>query len=88
MSARFDLIRSDAPQPWHFRFIANGRVVASSETYARKVGAERAIEAMGRAFSPWTMARLDGEWLSVALDRHASEWLAIPVRFIDERVAK
>jgi uncharacterized protein YegP (UPF0339 family) len=84
---RFEIVRSDAAQPWHFRFIASGRVVASSETYARKIGAQRAIEAMGRAFSAWGMARLDPEWLSVAQDRDATTWVAIPVRYIDERTA-
>lgn len=84
-SPRFEIVRGSAPQPFHFRFIANGRIVASSETYARKVGAQRGIEAMGRAFSPVGIARLDGGWLSVALDRDASEWLAIGVRAVDER---
>lgn len=87
MSARFEVVRTDAEQPWHFRFIANGRVVASSETYARKVGVQRGIEAMGRGFSPVGMAMLDGDWLHVWQDNDgAAGWkVAVPVRDIDER---
>jgi uncharacterized protein YegP (UPF0339 family) len=88
MSARFEVVRSNRfEQPWHARLVSNGRILMSSEQYARKVGAQRAIEAMGRAFSPVGMAMLNGDWLNVWLDRDGSagEKTAIPVRYIDER---
>jgi uncharacterized protein YegP (UPF0339 family) len=49
MTACWELIRTDAEQPWHARLISNGRVITSTETYARQIGAERAILAVVRA---------------------------------------
>jgi uncharacterized protein YegP (UPF0339 family) len=47
VSARFEIVRSDAVQPWHARFVAaNGRIVWTTEKYARRVGALRAIDAI------------------------------------------
>ena len=49
MSARFEIVRGSFAQPWHARLVSNGRVLMSSETYARKIGAERAVLSMLRA---------------------------------------
>lgn len=50
MNARFELVRSDAPQPWHCRFrAANGRVLLSSENYVHKAGALNAVRSLARA---------------------------------------
>ena len=44
MSARFEVVRTDAEQPWHARFRAsNGKVVWVTENYARRNGALNAI---------------------------------------------
>jgi len=45
MSApRFEIVRTDAEQPWHARMIAsNGKKVFTSETYHRRNGALNAI---------------------------------------------
>jgi uncharacterized protein YegP (UPF0339 family) len=45
-AARFEIVRSDAAQPWHARRIVNGRRTWVTENYARKVGAERAIRSL------------------------------------------
>jgi uncharacterized protein YegP (UPF0339 family) len=48
---RFEVVRTDAAQPWHARFrAANGRVIFSTENYARRRGAENAIETMQGRF--------------------------------------
>lgn len=44
---RFEVVRSDADQPWHARFrAANGHIVWTTEQYARRPGAEGAIEVL------------------------------------------
>lgn len=44
MSARFELVHSDAEQPWHARFVAgNNRKVWTTETYRERNGALNAI---------------------------------------------
>lgn len=46
MSARFEVVRSDAEQPWHARLRVNGEITWWTEQYARKVGAERAVRSL------------------------------------------
>lgn len=48
-SARFEIVRTDAPQPWHARLLFNGRITWRTENYVRMVGAERAILSLLRA---------------------------------------
>lgn len=43
MTARFEICRTDAEQPWHARLIVNGRKTWRVENLTRQVGAERAI---------------------------------------------
>jgi uncharacterized protein YegP (UPF0339 family) len=36
-AARFEIVHTDAEQPWHGRFVAgNGRIVWTTETYTRR----------------------------------------------------
>lgn len=54
MSARFEIVRSDTgdnglDQPWHARYVAsNGRIVWTTEQYARRGAAVAAIRGMSR----------------------------------------
>lgn len=50
MSARFEIVRTDAEQPWHARFVgANGETVWTTENYLRRTDALEAISLIGRA---------------------------------------
>lgn len=45
--SHFEIVRTDAEQPWHARFVAsNGRIVWTTEQYTRRRGAENAIRAL------------------------------------------
>jgi uncharacterized protein YegP (UPF0339 family) len=58
--SRFELVRTDAEQPWHARYVAdNGRVLFSSENYTRRFRALNAIANVARMFSP-----TDQVWVS------------------------
>lgn len=88
MSATWEVVRTDAEQPWHARLIANGRVLMTSETYARMVGAERAILATVRAHDigparlVWNVEGV--EKVMVGEDGAVLGWAPV-VRFCDER---
>lgn len=63
MTGRFEVVRTDGrghdqSQPWHARLLSNGRIMLTSETYARMVGAERAILAAARFFAPTVVSGL------------------------------
>lgn len=48
VSARFEVVRTDAEQPWHARLVAgNNETVWTTEKYASKAGAENAIRVLG-----------------------------------------
>lgn len=49
--SRFEVVRTDAEQPWHARLMVNNKRVWWTENYARKVGAERAIRSNGKALA-------------------------------------
>lgn len=52
-AARFEIVRTDAEQPWHARFRAsNGKVQFVSENYTRRSRALAAIANLARTFSP------------------------------------
>ncbi len=65
MSARFEIVRTDGrghdqSQPWHARFVAaNGRIVWTTETYARRKGALNAIASF---LDPFTGQWIDSRW--------------------------
>ena len=48
MSARFEIVRTDAEQSWHARMIVGGRITWDTENHTRQVGAERAIVSLLR----------------------------------------
>jgi uncharacterized protein YegP (UPF0339 family) len=51
VSAHWEIVQTDAPQPWHVRLVAgNGNVVLSSENYTRRRRAESAIAVAAEAF--------------------------------------
>lgn len=80
MSARFEIVRSDAPEPWHARFIAaNGRIVWTTEQYSRSSGARNAIASIADVFR----ARF-----ALAATQLRDEWgiPVIEIRDVDERV--
>ena len=44
---RFEIVRTDADQPWHARFrAANGRIVWVTENYRRRDSAAAAIDSI------------------------------------------
>lgn len=50
MSARFEIVQTNAEQPWHARFVAaNGEAVWSTENYADVRGAEDAVALLADA---------------------------------------
>lgn len=88
MSARFEVVHSDAEQPWHARYVAsNGRIVWTTENYTRKRGAVNAIAAFVDSFL--------GHWLEIdgsQVTEIGNSWTkerrrALEVRYIDEREA-
>ena len=89
MSARFEIVRTDAAQPWHVRLIAgNGNIVLSSENYTRRRHAEVAIAVAAEAFGvqmnrPPT--REGDRLIGVARD---GETYSYEVRDVDERGAR
>lgn len=51
MAAHFELVRTDAEQPWHVRLVAsNGAVIVSSEKYTRRGAALSAVSVAAEAF--------------------------------------
>lgn len=76
-AARFEIVRTDAEQPWHARFrAANGRIVWTTEKYARRNAAVLAVHQFGK---PIKANRL---WEHAVLtQRHG----AIEVRDVDIR---
>lgn len=80
MSARFEIVRTDAAQPWHARFrAANGRVVWTTENYARRSSALSAIDLLA---SGGITLGVDGR-LRIRL----CDSLVLEIRQIDERTA-
>lgn len=58
--SHFEIVRTDAAQPWHARFKAdNGKIQFSSENYSRRFTALTAIAGIARSFSP-----TDQVWVS------------------------
>jgi uncharacterized protein YegP (UPF0339 family) len=77
MTARFEIVRSDAAQPWHARFrAANGRIVWTTEQYARRGGALNAVTALADRF---------GYFIESQRLRQVGTGFGIEVRDVDER---
>lgn len=94
--ARFEIVRTDAEQPWHARFrAANGRIAWTTENYARKSTARFAIDTIARTFSPLNQCWVDeGPWTpdskaSVRIGVQQGAGFAgahrVPIRVVDER---
>lgn len=88
MTARFEIVRTSAPQPWHVRLVSNGRVILSSESYSRQIGAEGAVLTAARAFGidvdhlAWNVKGVE----KVLRDRWCHVVDGAPlVKYIDER---
>lgn len=88
MSARFEIVRTDAEQPWHARFVAaNGRIVFSTEQYARRAGAVTAIHAVAAAFSPYGQTQAHDGYVKVLVDHLGDRAHHVDIRDVDERAA-
>lgn len=86
MSAHFEIVRTDADQPWHARLIVNAEITWRTENLTRKVGAERAILSLARIFG-WVDPDL-GKWSvteSSLLDSRPDGPNAVTVEYVDER---
>ena len=99
MSARFEVVRTDAEQPWHVRYrAANGKVQFTSENYTRRHRAVWAIANLAHAFSPtgqvWiNNTRQGSDWSSEV--RYGSEGHSmymtahvLEIREVDERTGR
>ena len=77
---RFEIVRTDAAQPWHARYrAANGRIVWTTETYARRDGAVNAL---------WSLVLpLDSRVTAVGVRSIHYAVPPVEVRDVDERVA-
>lgn len=89
MTARFEVVRSDAPQPWHARIVAsNGRVLMSSETYSRKHAAEQVVLSVARilGFDAHDL-RWNVEGVEKIMVNRAGNYLGFAplVEYVDER---
>lgn len=81
-AARFEVVRTDADQPFIARFIAsNGSEIwRASENYARRKGALNAISVLASTFGAYLYEPVSG--VSVATQTAAGD---VEVREIDER---
>lgn len=61
MSARFEIVRTDAG--WHSRFRAgNGQIVWATEVYTRRRAALRAMEVLCEYLSPYRRFPVEVRW--------------------------
>jgi uncharacterized protein YegP (UPF0339 family) len=87
MTARFEVVRTDAAQPWHARFrAANRRIVWTTEQYTQRIAAIHAIGRLARTFSPtgqvWVVTKGKPIFVEIGTgDGH----LRIELDIIDER---
>lgn len=89
MSARFEIVRTAAG--FHARLVAsNGRIIMSSEVYARRAGALGAVavslEAAGCAVNRPPTPDTPGRYLAVPL--FSDDPVSFEVRDVDERGAR
>lgn len=93
--SHFEIVRTDAEQPWHARFRAsNGRIMWTTETYTRRGAALNAIGALVDAFpGVW----IDTGWIDdktlqrgTAVVQRIDSWnkrdgRVLEIRDVDER---
>lgn len=89
MTARFEIVRTNAKQPWHARLVAaNGRILFTSENYARR---RSALAVVGAAFRAAGVQMNNPPTPDVAKDRYIGAPLfadcavAFEIREVDER---
>lgn len=94
MSARFEIVRTNAPQPWHARYIApNGRTLWTTETYTRRGSALNAISSVVEAFgdcwiATWWYPTRKAMGIAVVYRRDSwnkTDGLRLEIRDADER---
>lgn len=86
MTARFEVVRTDAVQPWHARFrAANGRIVWTTEQYARRAGALTAIASIAGAFSESGYAVLRTTYVKILIDWPSDRAHSVDIAYLDER---
>lgn len=82
MAARFEIVQTDAEQPWHARFIAaNGETVWTTENYTNRATAILAINFMASAFGGFVWEPAAGTAVARPIGPD------IEVRDVDERVS-
>jgi uncharacterized protein YegP (UPF0339 family) len=83
MSARFEIVETDAEQPWHVRLIAeNGEPISTGENHTRADAARRAVEVEAELFGYQV---LTWDHLGVALVHEETGWsMHLPVTYVDE----
>lgn len=88
MSARFEIVRTDAEQPWHARLIVSGRITWRVENLTRQIGAERAIESLLRevAGETWGL-RWNVEGVEKVAVSDSGIMHPLVVKYLDERTA-
>jgi uncharacterized protein YegP (UPF0339 family) len=86
-AARFEIVRTDAPQPWHARVIAgNGKKRWVTENYTHRRAAVAAIDGLAAIFYGHVMDDEEGVTCLSARDSWNKTSRAVAeIREIDER---
>jgi uncharacterized protein YegP (UPF0339 family) len=86
--ARIEIVRTDAPQPWHARIrAANGQITWATENYTRRESADAAVGRLAEMFGGFVADGVaytyvdDAGHISVRVQR-------AEIRFVDERGAR
>lgn len=87
MNGQFEIVRTDADQPWHARTVASGRKGFRTENLSRKVGAERALIGLAKMFGWHDPVLVHGHTGSYLADQHPAGPLPVTVVYVDERAA-
>lgn len=86
MTAHFEVVRTDAAQPWHARMVINGRITWRVENLTRQIGAERAIESLLREVAGGTWGLM---WNVEGVEKTAIDDVGnvhdLNVKYVDER---
>lgn len=78
-AARFEVVRTNAAQPWHGRFVAgNGRIVWTTETYTRRGRVMDAIQLL--TDNPHSHPEIGADRVFVHMNEGCHE-----IRDVDER---
>lgn len=85
MTARFEIVRTDAVQPWHVREVAgNAQKTWSTENFTRKQGAERSLCRLAERFG-WRDVSLVWDSEESGHLETAPDVVVCSVRLTDER---